>query len=278
MASQLVLHAGGVRVERSALALVETPPPTETWFPTPHDVVANEIISQLNLGGFEVAREQWALAGKEGERMFGVLDLRSSIQGSDETLAVGIRNSVDKSFALGFCAGSRTFVCDNLAFNAELVVKRKHTQNGYRNFSAKISQAVTALEPYIVTQRERLVRWQDTKMDTKLRDHLLLSAFESNMFPRRMLPAVFREQVRPQYAEFSNGSVYAFFSNFTTALRERSVKHLAEYSFLTNKLTMEIEAAIFGLTPPTPAIDVNAVLKPLAQLESESNQNEGDDE
>jgi hypothetical protein len=58
---------------------------------------------------------------------------------------VGVRNSVDKSFPLGFCAGARVFICDNLAFRSELLVKRPHTINGERRFNQAIAEAVSQL-------------------------------------------------------------------------------------------------------------------------------------
>src|SRR5881397_1045647 len=41
----------------------------------------------------------------------------------------GLRNSHDKRFPIGISVGSRVFVCDNLAFIGDHVIKRKHTAN-----------------------------------------------------------------------------------------------------------------------------------------------------
>src|SRR4051812_22884309 len=62
-------------------------------------------------------------------RLFATVDLGSPLA-TGVTLAVGIRNSFDKSLPLGFVAGNRVFVCDNLAFRSDLSVKRKHTRFG----------------------------------------------------------------------------------------------------------------------------------------------------
>ncbi len=90
--------------------------------------------------GFTVQREQLTVT-KEGKRFFGTLDLVSTLA-DGVTLSVGIRNSVDKSFPIGFCAGSRVLVCDNLAFHGELLVTRKHTKHGATRFGLDIDHAV----------------------------------------------------------------------------------------------------------------------------------------
>jgi hypothetical protein len=45
------------------------------------------------------------------------------------TNMVGLRNSHDRKFPVGVSFGSRTFVCDNLAFSGDHAIKRKHTAN-----------------------------------------------------------------------------------------------------------------------------------------------------
>src|SRR3954449_13306587 len=58
------------------------------------------------------------------------------------------RDRHNKSLPIGFCAGSRVFVCDNLAFRSELLVTRKHTRFGDRRFREAISQAVLDLDSF----------------------------------------------------------------------------------------------------------------------------------
>ena len=43
------------------------------------------------------------------------------------SLAMGFRNSIDKSMPLGICAGVTVFVCDNLALSGDFIKFRKHT-------------------------------------------------------------------------------------------------------------------------------------------------------
>src|SRR5437867_1722078 len=126
----LVVHAGGnlCTVEDLRNLAPSTPKPEGKWHPTAHIRVFDTVVATLRTAGYQVQKAQLAVA-RNGHRFFGALDLSTPLV-SGVSLAVGIRNSTDKSFPLGFAAGSRVFICDNLAFRSELMVKRKHTRFG----------------------------------------------------------------------------------------------------------------------------------------------------
>ena len=113
MAQNLVLHCGAKPVSREQLARVACPPGTDTWKPVPHLTVLDLISTMLGLSGFQIEKEQLGLTRDE-HRFFGTLDLRNELA-AGVNLSVGIRNSTDQSLPLGFCAGNRVFVCDNLS-------------------------------------------------------------------------------------------------------------------------------------------------------------------
>src|SRR5262245_3706555 len=129
----LCLHKGARLVSLDELTPIKAPPPEGRWYPVSHHQVLERVTGTLQEAGYEVQRQQLALS-RNDQRFFGTLDLRTTLA-KGVTLAVGLRSSIDKSFPLGFCAGNRVFVCDNLAFRSELMVKRKHTINGERRFA-----------------------------------------------------------------------------------------------------------------------------------------------
>lgn len=139
----LLLHCGATKVAREELQQVVTPRNQGRWFPTPHHDVLCAVEETLEASGYQVKNQQLALA-KEGSRFFGVLDLTTSV-GDTESLTVGIRNSHDKTFSMGFCVGVRTFICDNLAFSADIVLAKKHTRFGDSRYRDGIVGAVQNL-------------------------------------------------------------------------------------------------------------------------------------
>ena len=74
-------------------------------------------------------------------RFFGVLDIEAPLA-EGVTLSVGVRNSNDKSFPIGFCEGNRTFVCDNVAFSSEVVITKRHTRFGNDRYQEGVAAAI----------------------------------------------------------------------------------------------------------------------------------------
>jgi|ERR1700730_928208 len=87
---------------------------------------------------------------KDGLRYFGLLSLRSPYTGYTDT--VGLRNSHDKSFPIGIAFGAKVFVCDNLSFIADHVIRRKHTANAKRDLAGLVGELV---EPASSTSAKR---------------------------------------------------------------------------------------------------------------------------
>src|SRR5947207_907109 len=108
--SNLVLHCGAKAIDRGGLSLIEPPPPTATWFPVKHSLVLDLVARMLEDSGFRIKTERLGLS-KDEHRFFGTLDLETPLVEGITGLSVGIRNSTDMTFPLGFAAGSRTFVC-----------------------------------------------------------------------------------------------------------------------------------------------------------------------
>jgi len=87
--------------------------------------VAELAVNESQRRGWNIVSEEYGL-GSGDSKMFGVL--RFSPNGrADFTRALGIRNSHDKSLAVGLTAGISVLVCSNLSFGGEEVVHRKHT-------------------------------------------------------------------------------------------------------------------------------------------------------
>jgi hypothetical protein len=105
--SDLIVHRGARIVDRAELDSVakQMPEPTDTWFPVAHSHVLDQAAQTLGKAGFAIQKQSLALS-RGNDRFFGTLDLTTALA-TGVHLAVGLRNSIDKSLPLGFCAGSR---------------------------------------------------------------------------------------------------------------------------------------------------------------------------
>ncbi len=101
----LIAHRGAQLLPREALLDLATPEPTETHKPIRHVRVVEALIESLGFRHTEVLEDQYAVT-PDGNRMFGVLQI--DVEDSGVRLALGVRNSHDKSFSLAFTVGYPT--------------------------------------------------------------------------------------------------------------------------------------------------------------------------
>ncbi len=232
--SQLIAHAGARVVSLEELESVEAPPSTDTWFPIRHSQVLHSAIETLGEAGFVVHRNELALS-RGNSRFFGVLDLVAPIA-NGVNLAVGIRNSVDKSLPISFCAGTRVFVCDNLAFRSEIVVARKHTKYGALRFQEALAKAVGTLPQFREKEQERVLRFQNAMITSELAEAMMLRSFEQGIVSHRMLPDVIQEWRKPSHEEFAPRTLWSLEQCFTGILASVQKSNPQRFASLTIRL------------------------------------------
>ncbi len=234
-AKSLKLLTGEPRqVEREALALIPTPEPTRTWFPVGHEKTIATVIEALEAAGYVIQTSRFCLMRQGGARLFATLDLSDRLA-VGVTLAVVVRNSIDKSLPLGFIAGSRVGCCENLAFRSDLMVTLKHTPFGVERFVEAISLAVQSLNTF---QKEESVRIQDLQqkaLSGESAESIMLRAFEAGIVTR-LLPDVIREWRKPSFPEFRPRTAWSLYNAFTSALRSRAASNPEQHAANTIKL------------------------------------------
>jgi hypothetical protein len=197
-------------------------------------------------------KSRFGLSAGDG-RFFGTLDLATPLTPDGSvTLAVGIRNSIDKTFPMGFCAGSRVFICDNLAFRSDLMVRRKHSPQGIANFSNDIAGAVMQLTSFKEAETVRIAALADTTMPDERADSFILrAAIERGVIPLRAIPHVVRAWKEPGHEQFAPRTAWSLFNAFTAAFASLQGSNPAELA----RRTMRLSAM---LSPTPERIDVLA--------------------
>jgi hypothetical protein len=218
--AELMLHAGGHLATLDELRACETPAPEGRWHPVAHAKVLDAVKETLVGAGYLIRAEKYALA-RHDARFFGV-DLTAPLA-DGVSLSVGVRNSVDKSFPLGFAAGSRVFVCDNLAFRSELLVRRKHTLNGMKAFGSAIAGAVASLASFQEAEAARIKRMSEMELTPAHASHIILSAFRRGIISTLQVPKVCDEWEEPSHEDFRPRTAWSLFNAFTEVLKARSV-------------------------------------------------------
>lgn len=249
MSTSLIVHCGARVVSREQLECVPAPEATATWFPVKHALVIDTVRQSLHSAGFQVQREQFALSRGDA-RLFATLDLTSSLANGVH-LAVGIRNSTDKSLPLGFCAGNRVVVCDNLAFRSELLVSRRHTRHGATRFEEAIVHAAQSLVQFREVESRRIERYQAFDLAATQADSLMLRAYEAGLLSHRVLPQVIHAWRQPEHDQFAPRTVWSLLNAFTSALSGRQKSNPQQFAALTIRLQDLLDREL-SLSEPTP--------------------------
>ena len=244
MESTLILHKGARQVEKAELVKIEAPPPTGTWFPIAHHHVLSTVEETLHGAGFTVSKSQYALS-QDNNRFFGTLTLGSYV-GDGINLAVGVRNSTDRTFPIGMCVGHRVFVCDNLGFSSSIQVTKKHTRFGEVRFHEGISQAVMSLHQYRESEASRIERLRQSDLDYDHANSLILQAYEQKVISHLLLPQVIEEYRKPKHEEFAPRTRWSLLNSFTEVLKCRQ-NNPAAFAAITIRLQALLDVPVLSL-------------------------------
>ena len=249
--SELMLHAGGKLATLDELRACKTPLPEGRWHPVSHVTVLNTVTETLRGAGYVIKSEKYALARSDA-RFFGVLNLETPLaQGVG--LSVGVRNSVDRSFPLGFAAGSHCFVCDNLAFRAELLVRKKHTVNGMKAFGTAIAGAVASLTSFKEAEELRIKRMAEMELTPADASHVILQAYRRGIISSLQLPLVCKAWEEPPHADFAPRTAWSLFNAFTEVLKPRAISAPQQFVSSTIRLNGLLLPEATDATPHTAA-------------------------
>lgn len=229
----LNLHSGGELVPYETLKALKTPEGTATHVPIPHHRVVDLALHSLTFFGHEVIEQHHAI-DKDGDRYFGLLTLKSAY--SDYCDTVGLRNSHDRSFPIGIGFGSRVFVCSNLAFCADIVIKRKHTANARRDLPGLIGEMIEPLALAREKQHQQLLTYQGTVLTDELADQAIMQMYRREVIGVQRIADVLEQWERPAH-DWGDKTAWRLFNAATLALAGR----VAEKPAITRDLHQVID-------------------------------------
>ena len=218
----LLLHVGARDADYSVLRALETPLPTATHVPIPHFRVVDMLRHTLAFYGHEVTNEHYGVT-EDGMRFFGLLSLRSTYGGYEDTVAV--RNSHDKKFPVGIGFGGRVFCCDNLSFIADHIIRRKHTANAKRDLPGLIGELVEPLALQREKQHRAALSYQATPLSETQVNDAIMTMFRTGVINVQRIAAVIEQWEHPAHLEWGERTAWRLFNATTFALAGRIVEH-----------------------------------------------------
>ena len=224
----MLIMEKGKYVSREEVACIDTPNSTDTWRPVPHIDVIEAVTEVVRAHHWDIESERFGLAS-EGQKMFGVMEIARS-SSPQWHRCIGIRNSHDKSLAVGLSAGIVVLVCSNLAFGGTRLINRKHTSRIDPN--ELIARAVASLEDDFLTTETRCEDLKDEylKNDDETRSCIVRAAELGVINSSDILP-VYREFKSPSYAEFKEPTRWSLLNAFTETVKKYPTQRV-DHSYL----------------------------------------------
>lgn len=215
----LNLHAGGEIIAYDDLRRLPTPAPTASHVPVEHHRLVDLVRGTLAMFGHEITEEHHAV-DHDGDRYFGLMSLRSARTGYRDVL--GLRNSHDKSTPVGIAFGSQVFVCSNLAFIGDHVIRRKHTANAKRELPGLLMEIIEPLAIQREKQAATIEHYQTTTLTDELADHAIMQLYRGGVINVQRIADVSQEWESPSFDEFKDSrSAWRLFNAATYALTGR---------------------------------------------------------
>lgn len=236
MTSNLVLHCGGERATRVEVEAIPVPRQTDSWRPVSYadaiGLMHETIADRLKL---PIVKEAYGL-NAEGLQLFALFTLDTG--NPEHGLSIGLRQSYNKSLALGVAVGAQVFVCDNLAFRGDAFeVVRKNTVNVWRDFRAMVEkQAARSLEHYANLEND-VKRMKAAPCDLTRGYELLGTAYGQGLLTTKQATIAFEDWKEPRHEDFADRNLWGFYNATTEALKKGTVanvidRHAAMHGFV----------------------------------------------
>ncbi|RBP46472.1 hypothetical protein DES53_102863 [Roseimicrobium gellanilyticum] len=119
----------------------------------------------------------------------------------DYTWALCLRDSHDKTFP----AVPSFFVCDNLGFDSDVKLARKHTRHIVRDLPFITGRAIGHLMEKWHHQDTRIAAYKKAELDDIQAHDLVIRATDVGVCSNRLIPTVLGELRKPRHAVFESG-------------------------------------------------------------------------
>ena len=213
-----LMMSEGKFVGRDEIALVPTPEATASWKPLPHVEVIDAVTDVVKAHNWQILDEQYGLA-RDGQRMFGFLRINKT-SSAEWSRCIGIRNSHDRTLAVGLAAGLSVICCSNLCLGGSMVLKRRHTLRIELN--GLVVEAIDALEDDFLTLENVA---EDLKIQYVREDAAriaIVKAAEAGAVNSSDIVPIFKEFKESRHEEFADPTRWSLLNAFTENAKKYS--------------------------------------------------------
>lgn len=215
-----------------------------SYQPIAHHEVVNRTKRFLDENGFTIQDEVHSLA-RANQHYFGLFAVdHPNRESSDRGCVVGIRNSHDKTFPAGLCAGDAPFVCDNLIFTNTIKLARRHTRNILNDLDTTINRAIGKLFNFWHGQDERINAYKQVELSNAQVNDIVIRACKAGALPKSKIIDVVDQWESSDHSEFWDRNVNSLYNAFTEIYKGNLVALPNRSDALHSVLDSEVDFSI----------------------------------
>tara|TARA_Y100000592_G_scaffold96945_1_gene166460 strand:- start:554 stop:1477 length:924 start_codon:yes stop_codon:yes gene_type:complete len=209
--------------------------------PIAHHELVERTRGFLGDNGFTIQDEVHSLA-RDNNHYFGLFAVDHPNRAeSDRGCVIGLRNSHDKTFPAGLCAGDAPFVCDNLIFTNTIKLARRHTRHILDDLNQTINRAIGKLFGFWHGQDQRIEAYKDFELGNALANDLVIRACKAGAIPKSKIMDVVNQWESSDHVEFRDRNLNSLYNAFTEVYKGNLVALPARSDALHSVLDSQVD-------------------------------------
>ena len=209
--------------------------------PIAHHELVERTKGFLGDNGFTIQDEVHSLA-RDNNHYFGLFAVdHPNRADSDRGCVIGLRNSHDKTFPAGLCAGDAPFVCDNLIFTNTIKLARRHTRNILQDLNLTINRAIGKLFGFWHGQDQRIESYQNFELGNSLANDIVIRACKAGAIPKSKIMDVVNQWESSDHVEFRDRNLNSLYNAFTEVYKGNLVALPARSDALHSVLDSQVD-------------------------------------
>jgi hypothetical protein len=186
-----------------------------SYQPIAHHDLVTRARGFLGEQGFTIQDEVHSLA-RNNNHYFGLFSVDHANRAeSDRGCVIGLRNSHDKTFPAGLCAGDAPFVCDNLIFTNTIKLARRHTRNILQDLDMTINRALGKLFGFWNGQDNRIKAYKGMELENSQVNDIVIRACRAGALPKSKIMDVVDQWESSDHPQFWDRNVNSLYNAFT---------------------------------------------------------------
>ena len=219
----LVVHAGASRLTLDQLkALPEPVRLGSSHAPVPHSFLVESIEVEAMERGYDVTKMELAVS-KDLSTLFGVIDLvpPGVVDVTDRGTSIGFRNSTNSTLAIKIVAGTRVFVCDNLALSGDLIAVLRRNTTGL-NLETELREGFSKFMQHCTSLDLRIAELQMKTIADLVAKAQIFDIFNSKIIPVHLFDDVSEFYFKPtdEMTDCQPRTQWGLHNAFTRAMKK----------------------------------------------------------